>query len=117
MCALLYIGSKARWQRVGIQKLTLGRGGDQVVSVHAFYSDDPSSNPADAYSFSVKFVVEIDRKINKERPIFKKLKLFLFSFQKNVNNQMYLILSCHHTVMQSEVGQINATEPWKKFLH
>ena len=29
-----------------------------MVSVHAFYSDDPSSNPAEAYSFSVKFVFE-----------------------------------------------------------
>ena len=37
---------------------TLGRGGGQVVSVLAFYSNDPSSNPADAYSFSVEFVFE-----------------------------------------------------------
>ena len=29
-----------------------------MVSVLAFYSDDPSSNPAEAYSFSVKFVFE-----------------------------------------------------------
>ena len=29
----------------------MGRGGGQVVSVLAFYSDDPGSNPADAYSF------------------------------------------------------------------
>ena len=29
----------------------LGRGGGQVVSVHAFYSDDSSSNPAEAYSY------------------------------------------------------------------
>ena len=36
----------------------MGRGGGQVVSVFAFYSDDPSSNPADVYSFSVKFVFE-----------------------------------------------------------
>ena len=35
---------------------TLGRG-NQVVSVLAFYSDDPSSNPAEAYSFSVKICV------------------------------------------------------------
>ena len=27
---------------------SLGRGGGQVVSVLAFNSDDPSSNPADA---------------------------------------------------------------------
>ena len=32
-----------------------GRGGGQVVTVLAFYSNDPSSNPAEAYSFSVKF--------------------------------------------------------------
>ena len=32
----------------------LGRGGGQVVSVLAFYSDDPSSNPADACSFFCK---------------------------------------------------------------
>ena len=31
----------------------LGRGGGQVVSVLAFYSDDPSSNPAEVYSLSV----------------------------------------------------------------
>ena len=29
-----------------------------MVSVFAFYSDDPSSNPAEANSFSVKFVFE-----------------------------------------------------------
>ena len=30
-----------------------GRGGGQVVSVLAFYSDDPSSNPAEVCNFSV----------------------------------------------------------------
>ena len=29
----------------------MGRGGGQVVSVLAFFSDDPSSNPAEAYSY------------------------------------------------------------------
>ena len=32
--------------------------GGQVFRVLAFYSDDPSSNPADAYSFSVQIVFE-----------------------------------------------------------
>ena len=32
-----------------------GRGGGQVVSVLAFYSDEPSSNPADTYSFFFVF--------------------------------------------------------------
>ena len=40
----------------------MGRGGGQVVGV--LYSYDPSSNPADAYSFSVKFVFE--KKENKQ---------------------------------------------------
>ena len=35
-----------------------GSGWDQVVSVLAFNSDSPSSNHADAYSFSVKFAFE-----------------------------------------------------------
>ena len=42
-----------------------GRGGGQVVSMLAFYSDDPSSNPADIYSFSVKFVFEKNK--NKQK--------------------------------------------------
>ena len=39
-----------------------GRGGGQVVSVLAFNSDDPSSNPTEVYSLSVKFVFEKERK-------------------------------------------------------
>ena len=35
-----------------------GRGGGQVVSVLPSYSNDPSSNPTQAFSFSVKFVFE-----------------------------------------------------------
>ena len=36
----------------------MGRGGGQVVSVLAFYTNNPSSNPAETYRFSVKFVFE-----------------------------------------------------------
>ena len=36
----------------------MGRGGGQMVSVLAFCSYNPSSNLADTYSFSVKFVFE-----------------------------------------------------------
>ena len=32
-------------------------GGDQVVSALAFYSDNPSSNPAEAYNFFCKICV------------------------------------------------------------
>ena len=46
--------------------LSLGRGGGQVVSVLAFYSDDPSSNPAEVYNFfSVKLLLK-RTKINKK---------------------------------------------------
>ena len=43
----------------------MGRGGGQVVSVLAFYSDDPSSNPAEVYNFSVKIVIEKNK--NKQK--------------------------------------------------
>ena len=42
-----------------------GRGGGQVVSVLAFYSDDPSLNPAEVYNFSVKLLLK-RTKINKK---------------------------------------------------
>ena len=44
-------------------RLDLGRGGDLVVSVLAFYSNDPSSNPAGYLNFLYK-----KAKINKKRP-------------------------------------------------
>ena len=40
----------------------MGRGGGQVVSVRAFSSEDPSSNPAKAYSFFVKIVFGKNKK-------------------------------------------------------
>ena len=40
----------------------LGRGGGKVVSVLAFYSDDPSSNPAKVYSFFCNIVFEMNEK-------------------------------------------------------
>ena len=47
-----------------------------MVSVLAFYSDDPSSNPAEVYNFSVKLLLK-RTKINKKEagvgPFFKNL--------------------------------------------
>ena len=43
----------------------MGRGGGQVVSVLAFNSDHPSSNPAEVYKFSVKLLLK-STKINKK---------------------------------------------------
>ena len=45
----------------------MGCGGGKVVSVLAFYSDNPSSNPAEVYNFSVKLLLK-RTKINKKRP-------------------------------------------------
>ena len=51
--------------------MTLGRGGGQVVRVLGVYSDDPSSNPAEAYSFSVKFGFEKNEHKQKVAGIFQ----------------------------------------------
>ena len=50
--------------KINIQQ-TLGRSGGQVVSVLTFYSDNPSSNPAEVYNFSVKLLLK-RTKINKK---------------------------------------------------
>ena len=44
------------------------RGGGQVVSVFAFYYDDPSSNPAEAYSFFGNMAFEKNENKIKKRP-------------------------------------------------
>ena len=45
----------------------VGRGGGQVVSRLAFYSDDPSSNPAEAYTFFLQNLC-LERWKNKKMP-------------------------------------------------
>ena len=55
----------------------LGSGGGQVVSVFAFHSDDPSSNPAEIYNFSVKLLLKrtsINKKESGVGPFLKKNK-------------------------------------------
>ena len=44
------------------EEIRKGRGGGQAVSVLAFYSNDPSSNPADSYSFFCKICVWKEQK-------------------------------------------------------
>ena len=44
----------------------MGRGCGQVVTVLAFYSNNPSLNLTDAYIFSVKFVFEKNENKQKE---------------------------------------------------
>ena len=45
----------------------MGRSSGQVVGMLAFYSDDPSSNPAEACSFySVKICIRKGRKYKKD---------------------------------------------------
>ena len=47
----------------------MGRGGSQVVSMLTFYSDDPSTNPTGAHSFSVKLVFEMNKNKQKKTRI------------------------------------------------
>ena len=58
--------SAEKWER---WRLVVGRdrGGGQVVSVLAFYSDDSSSNPAGANNYSIKLLLKWS-KINEKRP-------------------------------------------------
>ena len=53
-----------------------GRGGGQVVRVLAFYSDDPSLNPAEVYNFSVKLLLKRTKINKKEAGVgpFKKIR-------------------------------------------
>ena len=51
----------------------MDRDSGQVVSILAFYSFNSSSNLAEAYSFSVKFVFENNKnKLKKEVVVLKK---------------------------------------------
>ena len=45
----------------------MGRGGGQVVSVLAFSSDDPSSNPAEGKNFR-QFLNHVMLSVNKKHP-------------------------------------------------
>ena len=64
---------KKVFYKMTYKKLTKGRGGGQMVSVLAFNSDDPSSNPAESTVFSVKLFEkdENTRKGGREYPILK----------------------------------------------
>ena len=59
--------------------ISMGRGGGQVVSVLAFYSNDPSSNAAEAYILSLKFVYEKNENEQKEDGVGPFKKNFLSS--------------------------------------
>ena len=60
-----YLG-QILWSTFKVQ-LKRGRSGGQVVSVLAFYSDKPSSNPAEVNNCFVKVLLK-GTKINKKRP-------------------------------------------------
>ena len=66
----------------------VGLGGHLVVSVLASYSDDPSLNPAEAYSFFCKYCLK-RTKINKKEavvgPFLKKAKKSYFSNLKKAS--------------------------------
>ena len=69
LCSLLRRAGFRFWNKYcGLETQTeKGRGdGGQVVSVLAFYTNDPSSNPSEAHSFSVKFMFEKNDNNQKE---------------------------------------------------
>ena len=70
----------------------MGRGGGLVVSVLAFYSDDPSSIPAEVYNFFCKNIVEKNENKQKEAgvgPLLKKkCSLILWSGPSTTSNVM-----------------------------
>ena len=67
------LGTGVSIHLLGQVSYCLGRDGGLVVSVLAFYSDDPSSIPAKVYNFSVKLLLKIT-KINIKRPGLANLK-------------------------------------------
>ena len=55
----------------------MGRGGGQVVSVLAFYSDNPSLNPAEAYSsYFCKILFEKNENKQKDAVVGSYIKHF-----------------------------------------
>ena len=67
------------------------RGG-QVVSVLAFYTDDPCSNPAEAYRFfSVKFVFE--KKESKEKEA--GWPIYFTKVEHQISKYLLTILALH----------------------
>ena len=67
------LGTGVSIHLLGQVSYCLGRGGGLVVSVLTFYSNDPSSIPAEVYNFSVKLLLKIT-KINIKRPGLANLK-------------------------------------------
>ena len=65
-----------------------GHGGGQMVSVLGFYSDDPSFNPAEPYSFFCKICVWKEQKNKKEDGVgpFKKSKRF-----SKINPEIFIL--------------------------
>ena len=68
----------------------------------AFYSDDPSSNPADAYSFSVQIVFEKNENVYKEAEVgpfkkktFEALKALLGNAWLKILPYVYFIDICY----------------------
>ena len=74
-----YLG-QILWSTFKVQ-LKRGRSGGQVVSVLAFYSDKPSSNPAEVNNCFVKLLLK-GTKINKKRPELVDLNVHMTSAER-----------------------------------
>ena len=62
-----------------------GRGGGPAVSMLAFYSNDPNSNPIDSYSFFCKFVIEKNHNKQKEAGVGSSSILNLLKYDPEFN--------------------------------
>ena len=92
------VNVKKAWQR----NKFLGRGGGLVVSVLAFYSDDPSSIPAEVYNFFCKIVVEKNENKQKEAGIgpFLRNKFFKTFLKHGLNPASFVYFYPFHDTMK-----------------
>ena len=86
---LIYSKNAADHDLYNRKMACLSRGGGQVVSVLAFYSDDPSSNPAEVYNFSIKLLLKRTKINQKEAGVgplifFKKMTCFCLGIKQIV---------------------------------
>ena len=94
------------WHRFGkvLFDIRLGRGGGQVISVLTSSSDDPSSNPAEAYRFFCNSVLEKTKTNKKEAGVglfFKKLRFKSYSKTGPQSVVFYFAKDAYHAYHMS----------------
>ena len=84
-----------------------------MVSVLAFYSDDPSSNPDEVYNFSVKFLLKRTKINKKEAGVgpFKK------KYWRVLGGRHSTVDSSAHTILRPLVRIPNTTSTLFQFIN